>query len=61
MTIQQLYDFAKEHNIADYDLNIEFPDGGDFYCGIYPVDNFAYVKFDVFETDKIKEVSLKLP
>ena len=32
MTIQELYEWAKELNIEDYEINIQYrDDGGDYY------------------------------
>ena len=31
MTIQELYDYAKENNIVDYDIEVYHSDDGGFY------------------------------
>ena len=33
MTIQQLYDYAKENNILDYEIEAQYADDGGFYYG----------------------------
>ena len=33
MTIQELYDFAKERNILDYDIEAQYADDGGYYYG----------------------------
>ena len=33
MTVQELYDFAKERNILDYDIEAQYADDGGYYYG----------------------------
>ena len=33
MTIKELYQWAKENNVADYDIAVQYRDSGGFYYG----------------------------
>ena len=33
MTVQELYDYAKEKNILDYDIEAQYADSGGYYYG----------------------------
>ena len=33
MTVQELYDFAKERNILDYEIEAQYADDGGYYYG----------------------------
>ena len=33
MTIKELYEIAKEQHIEDYEIEIQYRDGGGFYSG----------------------------
>ena len=43
MTIQELYDWAKEHNVLDYELRVKYRDAGGEYYG---QDEELYLDFD---------------
>ena len=38
MTIQELYDYAKEKNILDYDIEAQYADSGGYYYGSRSTD-----------------------
>lgn len=38
MTVQKLYDFAKERNILDYEIEAQYADGGGYYYGSRTTD-----------------------
>ena len=38
MTIQELYDYAKEKNILDYDIEAQYADDGGYYYGSRSTD-----------------------
>lgn len=33
MTIRELYEWAVENNVADYDITVQYRDSGGFYSG----------------------------
>lgn len=40
MTIQELYDYAKENNILDYEIEAQYADDGGFYYGTRSINLF---------------------
>lgn len=40
MTVQELYDFAKERNILDYKIEAQYCDSGGFYYGSRIIDDY---------------------
>ena len=34
MTIQELYEWAIEKDAEDFEIEIQYRDGGGFYCGV---------------------------
>lgn len=53
MTIRELYDWAVEQHIEDYDITVAYADGGGFYSGN------RYINFCDIEINRIdKEVEI---
>lgn len=51
MTVQELYDFAKERNILDYDIEARYADDGGYYYGSRLTD-----EVDIERKDDIKTI-----
>lgn len=49
MTIKELYEIAKEQHIENYEIEIQYRDGGGFYSG---TDFLEYADIEVNDTTK---------
>lgn len=53
MTIKELYDWAVENGVADFDIQIQYRDGGGYYYG-----SSALWKEDIEINKEMAEVTL---
>ena len=51
MTVKELYDFAKERNILDYEIEAQYADSGGYYYGSRTTD-----EGDIERKDDIKTI-----
>lgn len=51
MTIQELYNFAKERNILDYEIEAQYADDGGSYYGSRTTD-----EYDIEIEDNVKTI-----
>lgn len=42
MTIEELYEWGKEHNCLDYDIDMRCGTCGDRNCIQYPIEEYLY-------------------
>lgn len=49
MTIRELYEWAKQQGIEDYDIEIQYRDDGGYYCG---TDTTSFYNLEVSHDKK---------